>query len=82
MMRHQNWSDLRIKTEILDWLDSQGGLARASEVSQALRVPAQRVKVALEDLVKTGEVKAQIAADRNGEMRRAYMTVLEPEPAV
>ena len=58
-MTHRGWSDLRVRTAILDLLDREQVALSSSEISQALHVPAPRVKAALEALVETREVYSQ-----------------------
>ena len=54
--RNLKWSDLRIRTEILDLLDREQAWMSASEISQALHVGAARTRKAVTALRTTGEV--------------------------
>ncbi len=56
---HRGWTETKVRTAILDLLDATQAPLSSSEISQALHVPAARVKAALEALVETHEVSSR-----------------------
>ena len=68
------WSDLRVRTELLDWLDRQHAPVTRSVIQRATCVPADRLRVALAALAETGEVTVVTRTGGNGRPCEYYAT--------